>query len=117
MSTSAQPAHGTGDVVAAWLLYALQLAVELFLLVFLVFSVMAGDSCGSGVQPAPRVCEGDYFATIFFAFGFLLLVMAVAVPVMIVVAGRRGWYRWLQPLLGMVILLAGGVLYAFLLSR
>lgn len=117
MTTSAEPAHGTGDIVAAWILYALQLAVELFGLVFLVFSVMAGDSCGSGVEPSLRVCDGDYFATIFFGFGFFLVLMAIAVPVMIVIAGRRGWYRWIQPVLGIVILIIGGIVYGVLLSQ
>jgi len=32
----------TGDKVVAWLLYFLQLALELFLFIFLIFSVVAG---------------------------------------------------------------------------
>ena len=107
----------TGDTVVAWVLYVLQLAIEAFLGLFLVFSVMAGDSCGSGVEPALRVCDGDYFATIFFAFGFLLLVVAVTVPVLILIAGRRGWHRWLQPVLGIVVLVIGTVAYGFLLAQ
>jgi hypothetical protein len=110
-------AHGTGDIVAAWLLYAAQLAFELLLFMFLVLSVMAGDSCGSGVEPQPRVCEGDYFATIFFAFGASLVVAALAVPVLIIVAGQRGWYRWLQPVFGIVFLVIATVVYFFFLSR
>lgn len=109
--------EGTGDKIAAWLLYVLQLAYELFLFIFLIFSVMAGDSCGSGVEPAPRVCSGAYFATIFYGFAFVLLIATIAVPVMIVIAGRRGWYRWLQPVFGIAFLTIGLVAYFALLIR
>ena len=112
MSTDAD--RDTGDKVVAWLLYVLQLALELFLFIFLIFSVMAGDSCGSGVTPAPRVCDGAYFATIFYGFGFVLLIAAIAVPVLIVRASRR---RWLRPILGMVALSVCAVIYVILVTQ
>ena len=115
MSTNTD--RDTGDKVIAWLLYMLQLALELFLFIFLIFSVMAGDSCGSGVTPAPRVCDGAYFATIFYGFGFVLLIAAIAVPIMIVRAGRRGGRRWLQPVFGMLFLPIGAVAYMTLLVQ
>lgn len=115
MSTDAD--RDTGDKVVAWLLYVLQLALELFLFIFLIFSVMAGDSCGSGVTPAPRVCDGAYFATIFYGFGFVLLIAAIAVPVMIVAAGRRGRRRWLQPVYGIIFLVIGATAYMALLIQ
>ncbi len=115
MSTNTD--RDTGDKVVAWLLYFLQLALELFLFIFLIFSVMAGDSCGSGVTPAPRVCDGAYFATIFYGFGFVLLIAAIAVPVMIVRAGRSGRRRWLQPVYGMTLLVLASVAYMILLVQ
>ena len=115
MSTNTD--RDTGDKVVAWLLYFLQLAFQLFLFIFMIFSVMAGDSCGSGVTPAPRVCEGAYFATIFYGFGFVLLIAAIAVPFMIVRAGRRGRRRWLQPVYGMAFLTVGAIAYMALLVQ
>ncbi len=109
--------EGTADKVGAWLLYVLQLVFELFLFIFLIFSVMAGDSCGSGVEPELRVCSGAYFATIFYGFGFALLIATTATPVMIVVAGRRGWWRWLQPVFGIVFLVIALVVYFALLMQ
>jgi hypothetical protein len=108
---------GTADKVVAWLLYVGQLAFEMLLFLFLVFSVMAGDSCGSGVEPQLRVCSGSYFATIFFGYGFALVVAAIAVPVLILIAGRRGWYRWLMPVIGVVFLVLATVVYFLLLGR
>jgi len=107
--------EGTGDKVAAWLLYLLQLGYELVLFFVLIFSVMAGDSCGTGAGGVaePRVCSGVYFATIFYGFGFVLLIGAVAVPVLIVRASRR---RWLRPVLAMVVLTIALVAYVGLVS-
>jgi hypothetical protein len=106
--------EGTGDKVAAWLLYLLQLGYELMLFILLVFSVMAGDSCGTGIPDEPRVCSGTYFATIFYGFAIVLLIGAVAVPVLIVRANRR---RWLRPILGMVALTVAAVVYVALVSQ
>ncbi len=110
---STDSGDGTGDKVAAWLLYLLQLVYELALFILLIFSVMAGDSCGTGVAE-PRVCSGTYFATIFYGFGFVLLIGAIAVPVLIVRASRR---RWLRPILGMVVLTVAAVVYVGLVSQ
>ena len=81
----------------------------------LIFSVMAGDACGTGAGGVaePRVCSGVYFATIFYGFGFVLLIGAVAVPVLILRASRR---RWLRPVLGMVVLTIASVVYVGLVS-
>ena len=108
--------EGTGDKVAAWLLYLLQLVWELALFILLIASVMAGDSCGTGAGgiAEPRVCSGAYFATIFYGFAFVLLIGAVAVPVMIIRASRR---RWLRPVLGMVVLTIAAVIYVGLASQ
>jgi hypothetical protein len=106
--------EGTGDKVAAWLLYLVQLFYELLLFILLVFSVMAGDSCGTGIPDEPRVCSGTYFATIFYGFAFVLLVGAIAVPVLIVRARRR---RWLRPVGGLVVLTILTVVYVGLVSR
>ena len=95
---------GTGDKVAAWLLYGLQ------------FSVMATDPCGTGVDE-PRVCEGFYFGSIFYGFLLLLLVTAIAVPVLIVTAGRQGRRRWAQPALAILLLAVATVVYFVLLSQ
>jgi hypothetical protein len=107
---------GTGDKVAAWLLYVVQLVWELALFILLIASVMAGDSCGTGAGgiAEPRVCSGAYFATIFYGFAFVLLIGAVATPVLIVRARRR---RWLRPVLGMVVLTIAAVVYVGLVSR
>lgn len=104
--------EGSGDKVAAWLLYVLQLAWELVLFIFLIFSVMAGDACGTGIAE-PRICSGAYFATIFYGFGFVLLIAAIAVPVMIVRANHR---RWLRPVLGIVVLTISAVVYIGLVT-
>ena len=108
---------GTADKVVAWLLYVGQLAFELLLFFFLVISVMAGDSCGSGVEPELRVCSGSYFATIFFGYGAALVVAAIAVPVLIIIAGGRRWYRWLIPVFGIVFLVIATVVYFLLLGQ
>ena len=107
---------GTGDKIAAWLLYILQLVWELALFILLIASVMAGDSCGTGAGgiAEPRVCSGAYFATIFYGFAFVLLIGAVATPVLIVRARRR---RWLRPVLGMVVLTIAAVVYVGLVSQ
>jgi hypothetical protein len=108
--------EGTGDKVAAWLLYVLQLVWEMALFILLVASVMAGDSCGTGAGgiAEPRVCSGWYFATIFYGFGFVLLVAAIAVPVLIIRASRR---RWLRPVLGIVLLTIAAVVYVGLATQ
>ena len=111
MSTDA--GEGTGDKVAAWLLYVLQLVYELMLFIFLIFSVMAGDACGTGIAE-PRICSGAYFATVFYGFAFVLLIAAIAVPVLIVRASRR---RWLRPVLGMVVLTISAVIYVGLVTQ
>lgn len=103
---------GTGDKIVAWLLYVLQLVYQLVLFIFLIFSVMAGDACGTGVAE-PRICTGVYFAVIFYGFAAVLLVAAVAVPVLILRARRR---RWLRPLLGMVALTVAAVVYIGLVT-
>jgi len=105
--------EGTGDKIAAWLLYVLQLVWELALFILLVASVMAGDACGTGIAE-PRVCSGTYFATIFYGFATVLLIGAVAVPVLIIRASRR---RWLRPVLGIVVLTIAAVVYVALVSQ
>jgi hypothetical protein len=55
-----------------------------------------------------------YFATIFYSFGFVLLIAAIAVPVLIVRASRR---RWLRPILGMVALSVAAVIYVILVTQ
>jgi hypothetical protein len=116
VTTSAEPTRRTGDVVAAWLLYALQLGLELMLTLVAALSVMATDPCGTGVDE-PRVCSGYYFATAFYGYGLLLLVAAVAVPMMILVAGHRGRRRWLWPLGAIGTLLVLTVVYFVILSQ
>ena len=108
--------EGTGDKVAAWLLYLLQLVYELMLFILLVASVMAGDSCGTGAGgiAEPRVCSGAYFATIFYGFAFVLLIGAIATPVLIVRASQR---RWLRPVLAAVVLTIAAVVYVGLVSQ
>jgi len=108
--------EGTGDKVAAWLLYVLQLVWEMALFILLVASVMAGDSCGTGAGgiAEPRVCSGWYFAVIFYGFGFVLLIAAIAVPVLIIRASRR---RWLRPVLGIVLLTITAVIYVGLATQ
>ena len=108
--------EGTGDKVAAWLLYVLQLVWEMALFILLVASVMAGDSCGTGAGgiAEPRVCSGVYFVTIFYGFAFVLLIAAIAVPVLIIRASRR---RWLRPVLGIVLLTIAAIVYVGLATQ
>ena len=114
MGTPEESGPGTGDTIAAWLLYVLQLVYEMVLFIVMIFSVMAGDSCGTGGGVAePRVCSGWYFAAIFYGFGFVLLIAAIAVPVLIVRANR---HRWLRPVLGMVVLTISAVAYVGLVT-
>ncbi len=116
MSTDQREA--TADTVAAWLLYVVQLAFELLLLLFLGLSVMAGDACGTGGPDLiePRICSGTYFASLFYGYGLVLLIAAVVVPVLIVRAGRRRRLRWLRPVLAMVVLAVLFVAYMALLT-
>jgi uncharacterized membrane protein len=113
VSDSTDRDEGTGDKIAAWILYALQLLFEFLLLLFSAFSVMATDPCGTGVDE-PRVCEGYYFATAFYGFWLVLLVTAIAVPVLIIRARRR---RWLRPVLGIVVLTVAAVVYIALVAQ
>ena len=107
--------EGTGDKVAAWLLYVVQLAFQVLLLLFLGLSVMAGDACGTGGPDIiePRICSGTYFASLFYGYALVLLVAAVATPILILKADRL---RWLRPLLVMVLLAVLFVVYMALLS-
>jgi hypothetical protein len=113
-----QPAaeSSTADTVIAWVLYALQLAGQLFLGMFWLMSVMAGDSCGS-VPNDLKVCDGTYFVTWFFAYAGVLVFAAIATPIAIVVAGRRGSLRWPWPVVAIVALIAASAGYLFALSR
>jgi len=112
---NAEPGNGrTADTVVAWLLYALQLVGELALAPLWLMSVMMTDSCGSVVDE-PRVCDGTYFATWFFAYAAVLVTAVIAAPIAIILAGRRGRLRWPWPALTMVLLAAAtaGYMYAF----
>jgi len=105
---------GTADVVVAWLLYAAQIAGQAFLGIFWLMSVMMTDSCGSVIDE-PKVCDGDYFATWFFAYAVVLVIAVIATPIAIVVAGRRDKPRWPWPILMIALLVAAsaGYMYAF----
>jgi len=102
------------DVIAAWLLYALQLAGELALAPLWLMSVMMTDSCGS-VADEPAVCNSGYFATGWIGFAGLLLAAAVLTPIAIVVAGKRGNRRWKWPLVAIAVLVVatGTFVWAF----
>lgn len=108
--------EGTGDRVAAWLLYVLQLGLELLLTLVAAFSVMATDPCGTGVDE-PRVCSGYYFAWAWYGYWLGLIVAAIAVPVMILIAGRRGRRRWPWPLAGIGTLLVLTVVYFVVIAQ
>jgi hypothetical protein len=87
------------------------------LLMFWGMSVMAGDACGTGVQPEPRVCDGNYFATWWLAYGALLLAAAVVTPVAILLAPRFRVPRWPWPLLVIALLPIMTVGYFVMISR
>lgn len=106
----------TADTVVAWLLYGLQLAGEAVLAMFWMTSVMMTDSCGS-VDIEPKVCDGAYFATWFFAYAAALVIAAIATPIAILLAGRNGRLRWPWPALAIVLLAAASAGYVFLLTR
>jgi hypothetical protein len=116
VSTSADSEHGTGDTISAWLLYVIQLAIEAVLFMFAVFSVMMSDGCGTGVDEL-RICSGQYFTVIFYSYLLVLLAAAIAVPVMIVSAGRRGKLRSLRPTGGIIVLVVVTVVYIGLVSQ
>ena len=106
----------TADVVAAWLLYAAQVAGEAFLGVFWLMSVMMTDSCGA-VPDELRICDSDYFATWFFAYAAVLVVAVIATPLAIIIAGRKGRLRWPWPALTIVLLAAATAGYVFVFTR
>jgi hypothetical protein len=108
--------EGTPGKATAWVLYVFQLLLEALLFLFSAFSVMATDPCGTGVDE-PRICSGYYFATAFYGYWAVLLVAAVAVPVMIARAGRRGRRPWVWPVAAMVGLLVATVVYVAVLSQ
>ena len=111
MGTSAGTDRRTADTIVAWILYVLQLALEGLLLIFSMMSVMAGDSCGTGVDE-PRICSGYYFTWILGGYWAALLAVAIAVPVMIIVSISRDRRRWPWPfsgILGLVLLTVGYV--------
>lgn len=98
------------------MLYVPQLLLDLVLGVLGIFSVFATDSCGS-VDPEPAVCNGDYFSTVLFCFWFALFALIVAVPIMIVVSGRRGGRPWMWPLIGGFLSIVLVVVFFSLMSR
>ena len=116
MDPSTDQDEGTADKVAAWILYALQLAIEGVLFLFSLFSVMATDPCGTGVDE-PRICSGYYFTAAFYGYWLVLLVTALAVPLLIQSAGRHGKLRWLRPVAAIVVLAIATVVYIALLSQ
>ena len=116
MSASTDRDESTADKVAAWVLYAVQLVIEGVLFLFSAFSVMATDPCGTGVDE-PRICSGYYFTVAFYGYWLALLVAALAVPLLIQSAGRRGKLRWFRPVMAIVALAIATVVYIVLLSQ
>lgn len=106
----------TADAVVAWLLYALQVVGELGLGMFWLMSVMMTDSCGSVIDE-PRVCDGEYFATWFFAYAAVLAAGLLITPIGIIVAGRRGKRRWPWPVIVILVLVAATIGYGFAFTR
>jgi hypothetical protein len=106
----------TTDAVVAWVLYILQLAGEVVLVMLWMTSVMMIDSCGS-VADEPAVCDSAYFMTWWFAYAAILALAVVFTPVAIVVAGRRGARRWPWPTLTIILLIAASAGFIFLFTR
>ncbi len=98
------------------MLYALQLAGELVLVLLWMTSVMMIDSCGS-VADEPAVCNSAYFVTWWFAYAAILAAAVVFTPIAILVAGRRGARRWPWPTLAICLLVAASAGFIFLFTR
>ena len=81
-----------------------------------LMSVMMTDSCGSVIDE-PRVCDGTYFATWFFAYAAILVFTLLATPIAIIVAGRKGRHRWPWPALAIVLLAAATAGYMYVFTR
>ena len=114
--TQTIPATQRSSNVAAWLLYGLQLLGDLVLALFAVTSVFMTDSCGS-VADEPAVCDAGYFGVVLLSYWAILAVLVVSVPIVIVVAGRRGRSAWAWPLAAIVVSAIMTVLFVMLKSR
>jgi len=106
----------SADTVAAWVLYALQLAGQVVLAALWLMSIMMTDSCGS-VADEPAVCNIYYFMTWWIAYAAFLVGAAVFTPIAIVVAGRRGNNRWKRPVLVILVVVATTVGYISVMTR
>lgn len=110
------PAGRVVDHVVAWSLYAVQLLGEAFLAFFALMSVMMTGSCGIPSQDA-AICNVGYFGAVLFGYWGVLVVAAIAMPIVLIVRSHRRRLLWPWALGSLLLLVALTVVFVFLMTR
>ncbi|RYJ00183.1 MAG: hypothetical protein EON52_24220 [Actinomycetales bacterium] len=104
------------DRTVSWSLYVVQLLASVLLGLLAVTSIFMTDSCGS-VDDEPAVCNIGYFGSTLFGYWFVLVVLAVVVPLAVVRTTHSGRASWPWALLGLAATAAATVLFVVLMTR
>lgn len=84
---------------------------------FSVFTVMATDSCGTGIADEPAVCNSDYMASILLGYWAALVAVPVLALIVSTVAMARHRLAWPYAAAGLLGLAVVTVAYGVLLTR
>lgn len=114
-AATGQKAGRTADVVLSWILYAVHVCATLTVGLISLFAIFLTDSCGSAVVD-PDVCDFDYFGGVLLGFWIALVVLAVAVPVMIIVATVRKTSVWPWSVGGFGLLVLASIIFFALVT-
>ncbi len=112
----APKANRTADVVLSWVLYAVQVLASLAVGFISLFAIFLTDSCGSTSDDA-AVCDGGYLASVIFGYWIALVVLTIAVPIALAVAGARKRPSWPWAVGGFGLLVLSTILFFALVSR
>jgi hypothetical protein len=116
VAADSRSAGRTADVVVTVLALLTMLGGVVILVLFSLMSVMATDSCGTGGAEL-AVCDGNYFATIFFGYWAVLVGVPVLTTIGSLVAIGRHRLAWPYAVGGLVVLGVATVVYFLLMTR
>lgn len=114
-AATGQKAGRTADVALSWILYAVHICATLVVGLISLFAIFLTDSCGSSTVDA-SVCDFDYFGGVLLGFWITLVALAVAVPVMIIVATVRKTPVWPWSVGGFGLLVLASIIFFVLVS-